>query len=318
MDVINARTTDVFTEAYDHELSAKAVIAFQRFSGQDAVVGCIQSAAFNVEAFGGVMKYTEYGIPVPLTHPLEGLDKLPDDLSSKSSKKMKGAAMSYAIVRKELPDVAVVANVEGPLTKAGTLTGMDMLAMLMSSNDGLLKDIVNVSIEHTLAFVEDLHNDGSIDSVFIAGATDNPDLFGPELYRRYVLNDVKGITDKVHKMGYPLIFHPHGVFSADGMKETFDMTVSTGIDGFQFAEDNDPNTITKWIDNRCAVLGGTNIVPTLLNGTDDQIRAETKMYVDACREGSHIFMASCSLHRKTDLGRIKVMTDAVRKYGRPL
>lgn len=312
LDVIDARTTDVFTSEYDHKLSARAIIEFQRMTEQDAVVGCIQSAAFNVESFGGTMKYPEYGIPVPLTHPFQGLTELPDDISTDVSGKMKGAVRSYSEVRRRLSNVAVVGNIEGPLTKAGTLIGMDDLAMRISENDGMLRNVLDISIEHSVNYVDELNDDGSVDAVFIASATDNPDLFGPTAYGDIVVKRLKGMVDDIHGMGLPVIFHPHGSF--DGLEHLFQRTIETDIDGLQFSEGNDPGTMTEWIDGRCAVLGGTDIVPTLYSGSDDLIRSETERYLNACSAGRHIFMPSCSLHRGTDIRRLNVMLNAVGNY----
>lgn len=313
LDVINARTTDVFTEDYDSKLSAKAVVAFQRHTGQDAVVGCIQSAAFNVESFGGVMKYPEYGIPIPVIHPFENITDVPD-VNIGLSKKMLGAVSSYSIVRKDLPDVAVVANVEGPLTKTGTLTGMERLAMLLIDDRDTAGRFIDAAMEHTCIFVEELERNDSIDTVFIAAATDNPDLFGDTAFSEFTLSHVREFVRKMHDSDLPVIFHPHGVFSSDGASEILEESILTGIDGFQFAEDNDPAVITSKIDGRCAVLGGTDIVPTLLHGSNDTIRNETEYHLNACRSGNHIFMPSCSLHRGSDINRIMVMMDAVRSF----
>jgi len=313
MDVLNVRTTDVFTKDYDHELSAKAVKAFQKFCGQDAVVGCIHSLAFNVEAFGGTVKYPEYGIPTPIVHPYENFTDIPS-LSLEPSGKALGALRSYSSVRKMLPDVAVVANIEGPLTKTGTITGIDTLIMYMESEKELLNDMISLCLDHSYSFVEHLDADSSIDCVFLASATDNPDMFGCDIYSEFSLKWVKRMTEKIHKFGYPVIFHPHGMFTTPSTEKIFDETIRTGINGFQFAEDNDPKKIISMISGRCSVLGGTDVVPTLLNGTDEKIRDETLNYLNICNDVNYTFMCSCSLHRATPLNSIRTMSDTVHRY----
>ena len=312
MDAVNIRTTEVFTEQYDSELSANAVVSFQKMTGQDAVVGCIQSAAFNVESFGGVMKYPEYGIPVPLTHPLQGVTELPEvpEISGRTA----GAVRSYSIVREKLPNVAVVGNVEGPFTKTGVLIGMDDLALMMISERDHVKEVIELTTEHTMRFIEELDSVSSIDCVFLASASDNPDLFGCEVYQNMIVPNVKDLTSRIHKTGYPVIFHPHGVFMRDCMHDPFEDTIRTGIDGLQFSEGNDPERITSMINGRCSVLGGTDIVPTLISGTDEDIKERTEYYIRGCSSGSHIFMPSCSLHRGTSIRRVMKMIDAVRSH----
>jgi uroporphyrinogen decarboxylase len=313
MDVTNVRTTDVFTREYDHRLSAASVKAFRDICGQDAVVGCIHSAAFNVEAFGGEMKCPEYGIPSVLRHPFENITDIPE-ISLEPSGKALGALRSYSLVRESMPDVAVVANVEGPMTKAGTITGMETMIIYSETEKDLMDRIISICLDHTYAFLEKLDKSGSMDCVFLASASDNPDMFGYGIYNDHTVKWLKRMTSHIHRMGHPVIFHPHGVFTTPETERIFDATIGTGIDGFQFAEENDPREIISRIGGRCSVLGGTDVVPTLLNGPDERIRDETLGYIDACKDADHVFMCSCSLHRATPLRNIRIMSDAVHRY----
>ena len=314
MDVINVKTTEVFGDNFNYELSAKAIVATQKRFEEDAVVGSIQSASINSDTFGGVVKYPEYGMPMMMTAPLEGVEDL-KSVPVTISERNKSNIRSYSIVREQLPNVAVVANVEGPITKASILIEIETLAMSLLSDDGYAEDAIRLGVEHSMMFIEELHKNGSIDCVFLAAATDNPDLFGVDVYEKTALRWIRKMTSEVEKMGYPTVFHPHGCFS-DLDKDIMDKTIDTGIKGFQYGDGNDPGTITSLIDGRCAVMGGTDIVPTLLRGPEEKIRSETMMHIEACSEGSHIFMPSCSLHRGLSLDNLKIMTDVVKEYNK--
>ncbi|MFA7150225.1 MAG: uroporphyrinogen decarboxylase family protein [Candidatus Methanomethylophilaceae archaeon] len=311
LDIIDVKTTDLFIPEYDPRMSADAVIAFQKKTGQDAVVGCIHSAAFVTEQFGGVMKYTDYGIPNVFRHPFEnvidvkGYDAVPKGMSLR-------AIESYSMVRDRLPDVAVVANVTGPLTKAGVLMGVERLAIALETDIDYVKDVTAKALENTYCILERMDSDGSMDCVWLAAATDNPDLFGCDVYSGFVLENLRDMVARIHRGGYPVVFHPHGVFTKED--NLLMHTVETGIDGFQFAEDNDPSKICDTIGRRCSVLGGTNVVPTLLTGPEEKIRSETRRYIDACKETSYVFMSSCSLHRATPIDNVMIMIDEARKY----
>jgi len=314
MDIINVRTPDVFEGSFNYELSAKAIVATQRYFGEDATVGSIQSASLNSDVFGGEVKYPEYGMPMMMTAPLEGVkdvSSIPVIISERNKSNIK----SYSIVREQLPDVAVVANVEGPMTKASILIEVETLAMSLLSDDGYAEDVIRLGVEHSMMFIEELHKNRSIDCVFLASATDNPDLFSTDVYEKTALKWVRKMTSAVDKMGYPTIFHPHGYFS-DLDKSVMNKTVETGIKGFQYGDGNDPGTVTSMIDGRCTVMGGTNIVPTLLRGPEEKIRSETKMHIEACSAGCHIFMPSCSLHRGLSLDNLTVMMNVVKEYNK--
>ncbi|MCL2607150.1 MAG: uroporphyrinogen decarboxylase family protein [Methanomassiliicoccaceae archaeon] len=313
MDITGVRTTDVFTKEYDHKLSAASVKKFREFCGQDAVVGCIHSLTFNTEAFGGIVKYPEYGIPSVIKHPFENITDIPD-VSLEPEGKTIGVLRSYSAVRESMPDVAVVANVEGPLTKAGTVTGIESMIMYLEAEKDLMDDIISLCADHTHVFLEHIDRSGSMDCVFLASATDNPDMFGYDVYRDFTVKHLKRMSDRIHRIGYPVIFHPHGSFTTPETEKIFDDTIKTGIEGFQFAEKNDPEKIISMIGGRCSVMGGTDVVPALLSGPAERIENETVDYINKCKDADYVFMCSCSLHRATPLENIKIMADTVHRY----
>ncbi|MBE6517675.1 MAG: hypothetical protein E7Z67_05760 [Thermoplasmata archaeon] len=312
MDVIGCRTTDIFNEAFDSELSAKSIIGFQRFTEQDAVIGCTHSAAFIIEQFGGRMRYPEYGIPVPITHPLDGVtDFVGYDTEPKG--KLSSAIDSYSLVKEGLQDVAVVGNVTGPFTKAGVLTGMEYLSMLIVSENDVLNDLLDLCLDNTERIVDRLASNGSIDAGLIASATDNPDLFGFDAFRDISIPYTKSIVDMFHDHGLPVIYHPHGTFAKDDMN-ILRSTLPIGYDGFHFPENNDISMISDTLGDVACLLGGTDIVPTLLNNDKDRIVSETEGFIDAFHEDRFVFMASCSLHRGIPLDAIRTMMDTVRNH----
>ncbi|MBR1973058.1 MAG: hypothetical protein IKA33_00045 [Candidatus Methanomethylophilaceae archaeon] len=312
MDIIGCRTTDIFGPSFDAELSPKSIVAFQRFTGQDAVIGCTHSAAFIIEQFGGTMRYPEYGIPVPVTHPLDGMTDFSGcDVTPKG--KLVSAIESYGLVRSSLPDIAIVGNVTGPFTKAGVLTGMEYLSMLTISEGDVLDHLLDMCLEKTRLIIEGLCKDTYIDAGLIAAATDNPDLFGLEAYRDVSIPYTKRISDILHEYGLPVIYHPHGTF-AYGDTNILDITLDAGYDGFHYPENNDLSMIHDSLKDRTCILGGTDIVPTLLNGDDDMIRKETVEHLDTFNDCRYVFMASCSLHRGLGLDSIRTMMDTVRSF----
>ena len=116
------------------------------------------------------------------------------------------------------------------------------------------------------------------------------------------------MVEFAHGMDRPVICHPHGNYCSSGL---MDPILSTGIDGFQFAEENDPSSICKLIEDRCVVMGGTDIVPTLYSGTEEEIRSETERYLKACSGSRYIFSCSCSLQRGTPIETVRTMCDCV-------
>ena len=308
LDNLDISTAEVIGERYNSELASRSVVSFGRMTGQDAIVGCVHTPAFIAEQFGGKMKYPEYGVPSVIEHPFsspEALDRADTALKGKALE----AIEAYHITSKADHDMAVVGNVTGPLTKASVLMGMDVLSMALAENIDFVRDVIKVGTEASYSFLEEIMDD--IDLVFLASASDNPSLFGIGAMESITFPYVKENTTKIHSMGKPVMFHPHGDFVN---QKLIDSMVSTGVDGFQFAEQNDKCQICRMVDNRCVVMGGTDIVPTLYFGKKDEIVSETERYLSSCSKKRYIFSCSCSLQRGVPMENINIMCSVVKGW----
>ena len=216
------------------------------------------------------------------------------------------AIQAYHITRKNCRDLAILGNITGPLTKASVLMGMDVLSLAIESDPDFVKGVIDIGMEATHSFMEAIRDD--VDAFFIASASDNPSLFGTDIVNDLSVHYVKELSDFIHGLGKPSIYHPHGDYTS---KELMDPVVSTGIDCFQFAEANDHCVICKLIDDRCIVMGGTDIVPTLYSGTEKDIVDETNKFLNACSDRRYIFSCSCSLQRGVPMESIRIMCDTV-------
>lgn len=311
LDAAGITPREVFTHGYDHVKSAKAVVAMQRFSGQDAVVGCIHSAAFIVEQFGGSMIYPEGAIPNVAVAPFSDFsDTIGHDPFPKG--RGEGALKSYSIVRESLPNVAVAGNVTGPMTKASVLMGMDNLAMAIQAEPGYVEDVIALGLENTECVFERFVKDVSVDFIFLAAASDNPDLFGPDAYETHCLGHLGNIVQICHKYGFRVAFHPHGDFSRSD--DLLAKTLASGISGFQFSEGNNPSAIAAGIGQACALMGGTDVIPTLHSGDAATIESETRRYIAECMGSRYVFMPSCSLHMGLPLESVSIMVSTVREF----
>ena len=289
LDVLKCMSTDLFGERYDSELASRSVLSFAKMTGQDAVIGCVHSPAFIVEQFGGVMRYTDWGVPTPLEHPFSSPSKL-DSADTALKGKALDAVEAYHITAKAGTDLAILGNITGPLTKASVLMDMNVLSLALHDDMDFVRDVIRIGTESTKSYLEMIRDD--IDAVFLASASDNPSLFGNDIVNTVTVPFLKDMVDFIHSMGKYAIYHPHGDYTD---RAVMDPAIATGIDCFQFAENNDPRKIKEIIGDRRIVMGGTDIIPTLYSGTPEEIRSETKRYLDIFRGSRYIFSCSPSL-----------------------
>lgn len=312
LDAVGIRTTDVFGKEYDHRESARAVIGLQRMIGHDAVVGCIHT--YSLEAFGGVTKYPEWGIPYlsepPFSDPRKMDLHVPSDIDDGL---LEGMRLSYELVRESVPELAVVLNVGGPVNTAGNLRGIEQFLLDTYSEPEVAEDMMEFGTEVMKVIIDKMAEHSDV--VFLAAASDNPDMLGPEGFEHFSLKHVKDVTDHSHDLGKPVIFHPHGVFSTDDRSDILRGSVSTGIDGFQFAESNEPKGILRITKGRCSILGGVDAFTTLLLGPAERIVRDTKRYLEVLGDEDYVLTCSCSLNRGLPIENVKTMVDAVRSEG---
>lgn len=305
MDVIKKGPQDLFCP-YNPKMSSDSVVSFARMTGQDALIGCVHSPAYVIDQFGGEIKYSNKNYPIVVKHPLSSPSLLDGkDLFIKGL--TLGAIESYKLTKERCSDLAIVGNVTGPLTKASVLMGMDTLSLAIYSDPEFVRQVINLGIEVTFIFLEKIRN--YIDCVFVASASDNPDLFGIKPVMDFCVKNLNNMVKRVSNMGMKLIFHPHGDYTDEKLMKPI---LDTHIDCFHYSEKNDPLTICQMIGNKTAVMGGPDIIPTLYSGTSSEIVNETCRHIDACKDNCYIFSCSCSLHSGVPIENIETMISAYR------
>lgn len=314
MDSAGVATDAVFGRSYDSKLSAECVLSLQGYLGSDATVGCI--SCYSLEAVGGMMKFPANGIPYTSGYPFENPEKIdsfePSDVIGDT---VKGMRKSCEIVKKKRPDLALVTNIAGPVTMSGFARGLETLMMDMIENEGLASKVVNFCTDAMTDQMKFM-TDGISDAVFLASASDNPDMVGNDGYTEYSLRNVRKMKDAIRSEELPVIFHPHGIFSTDDRRSLLNRTLDIGMDGFQFSEGNEPEGILEGCRGRCAILGGVDAYSTLYLGPEKRIVRDTDRFLRVFENSEYILTCSCSLNRGQPLDNLKVMADRVHAYNR--
>ncbi|MDW5564047.1 MAG: uroporphyrinogen decarboxylase family protein [Methanomassiliicoccus sp.] len=315
LDVIDVPTPRVCAGHFDAELSSRAVVGAQHLLGHDAVVGSIQFCGLETEMLGGQLRFPERGIPTierpPFADP-GAVDRaeLPDPLTDEP---LSNVVRSHALTSERIgKEVAVLGNIEGAVTKAGMLRGLEALLMDLLTDRALAERTIEFASKLGEDLAGALCSHGVNCSLFVAAASDNPDLIGPEDFSRYSLPGLRRVVEVGKDNDLPTVFHPHGIFTEPAFSPLVSECVKQGISGFQFAERNDlPLAKHTWGGETC-ILGGVDAFTTLLLGPEERIEAETRKYLEECGPSGFVMMCSCSLHRGIPLRNVKAMVDACR------
>jgi uroporphyrinogen decarboxylase len=317
LDQTGYSTPEVCAGSYDAEKAAGSVIALHRRLGQDAVVGCIHFVGLEVESLGGVVKYPERGIPSVVAHPFQNTnDPKFELLDMRRDGPFPHVLNCYRLVSEALRnEAAVVCNLEGPLTKAALLRGMENLALDMHFEPEMAMAYTEYATDLGREYLRSVDSSAELDCSFIAAATDNPDIFGQEAFLKYTLPNLEKLSSEAFALGLPTIFHPHGDFSSKANLPLIEDIMAIGIEGFQFAERNDAEVLKREFSDRVCLMGGIDAFSTLLLGPNEKIVQETEGFLQTFHPWTgYVFMCSCSLHRGMPLQHVDQMMLAVRRF----
>ncbi|MCX6650771.1 MAG: hypothetical protein NT131_03825 [Methanomassiliicoccales archaeon] len=319
LDESDYSTPEVCAGAYDATKAYRSIIALHRRLGQDAVVGCIHFVGLEVEALGGLVKYPEWGIPSVVRHPFQdAVDPIFEPLDFQRTAPFPHILDCYQQVSREMrSDTAIICNLEGPITKAALLRGMENLALDMHFQPDLAASYVRYATELGEEYLRAVAGRADLDCAFIAAASDNPDIFGQEAFRELTLPNLARLRSAAHELGLPTVFHPHGDMSSRPNLPLMDGILATDIEGFQFAEGNDAELLKKAFSGKVCLMGGIDAFSTLLLGPEQRIVNETEGFLRTFEPwDGYVFMCSCSLHRGMPLDHVDALMRCVRRFGK--
>lgn len=301
---------------YDGEKSAQCVIETQRLLGHDCVVGSVHDLGIDVDMLGGKVDFPERGIPRVIEPAFPIAEAIADAgvPGLRRQGRMPGLIRSYQIVTEAVgKEVSVAANVEGPVTKAGLLRGLDNLLVDLVADPPAAQAAVEFATELACEHVRVLVEAGA-HFVFVPAASDGPAVIRPEHYLEYTIPGLGRIVSAARELDRQVVFHPHGPFTEERFWPLVEAAIETGIVGFQFGEDNDFSVAkTRW-GKRVCVLGGVDIPTVLSPGPPGRIREATRQVIEqAGRDGGFVLMPSCSVHRGFPIDHLKAMIEAARR-----
>ena len=323
MDLLNLTTPEVCAGGdnggYDGEKSADAIIACQRRFGHDCVVGSIHDLGLDVEPLGGRTDFPLRGVPRVVKEPFADKRRFSNPRIPLMDRdgRLPGILKAHELVKERIgSEVAVAANIDGPVTKATIYRGTERLMRDFIGDPAFAEDLVEFATLVAISHIQYLGQAGA-DFVFLASSMDGPVIISPDLYLRYTIPSLRKIVTASKEAGMDVVFHPHGRFTDERFRHLVDAAIDTGIAGFQFPEDCDLGTAKHLWGDRVAILGGVDIPTVLTPGPPERIREETRGCIDqAAFGGGYVMMPSCSIHRGDPIEHIDVMVTATRTFGR--
>jgi len=296
------RTGSYFPDAHlDGEKMAILAAAGHDLLGYDTI-----SPVFSVQqeaaALGCQVDWGDrQNMPVNTTSPFSEPDeiRIPADFLDQPS--IHAVLEAIRMLRSRYGDhVAIVGKVMGPWTLSYHLYGIQPFLIDTIDNPDRVGRFLNVLKEVTVLFGQAQMRSGA--DVLVVADHATGDLVSPACYRDFLLPVHREITKR---LGCPTILHICG-----DTTNRLDHIATAGFDAFHFDSKVRAAEALRIVNGRITLVGNVNNPQTLLHGSPEQVKAETKALVAA---GVTIIGPECAVPLATPNRNLAAIVQAVEE-----
>jgi uroporphyrinogen decarboxylase len=265
------------------------------------------------DGFGVVYKLSEYGIPVPVGHPVKSLTELEkftppvprrEDLGllNLAVERFKGQKATFWLMR-------------GVFVRSWRLIGMTNYMMNMYTDPEFLHVLAKMMMEFNLAQL-DLLVEAGLDVLVIEDdiAMDTGPLISLEDFKIFINHYNRQIVERAHQKGLKVVRHSDG-----NLWSLLDVLLDTGYDGINPLEPQagmEMKKVKAYCGDKICLLGNIDSVDLLPRGNTMQVeQAVIQTIEDGATGGGLIICSSNSLHPGVNPENCIAMFKAVRKHG---
>ncbi|MGQ3685248.1 MAG: MtaA/CmuA family methyltransferase [Candidatus Loosdrechtia sp.] len=205
------------------------------------------------------------------------------------------------IVRKIMPDTAVIGNLVGPLSLASSLIDAALLLKALKKDPEEVHDFLMFLTDNSIRYGEALVKSGA-DVIMISDPSATGEILGPKMFREFALPYLNRMITCMHALNKPVIVHICG--NVNPIYEPLGLIASECISVDSIVNMRDIKD--KLPDKR---LMGNVCTGLLQNGPSDIIQGVSKRLLNL---GVDILAPACGLSAKTPVRHIKAMAETAK------
>ena len=312
MSILGMPVSDIYSNGFDAELSAKSISAGRRYLDHDAIIG--STSCGDTRVFGADVQLFPNRPPMirknAFSDPSSIDNHTPEEIDCGI---LDGIARSHVLIRDLEPDAAILGYTPTPFLLCAVLRGIEYFLMDTMSGNGYVERLLDFSQGVTNIITERICSTGTCDAVMLPGAYDNIGLVGLEAIESLCIPGLRSLYKRIDKNDLPVIFHPHGTLTEDDGPKALDLFLDVGFDCIYYGEDNDHRILSELTKGRSSIMGGIDTASTIYIGPDERVIKDTEKVLDDTDKSDFIFTCSCSVDYGLDKDRLKLMLDTVRK-----
>ena len=266
------------------------------------------------DPFGVVYQLSEYGIPVPVGHPVHDLAELKKYTPPVPRKE--DLALLNMAVEQFKGKKAVFWLMRGIFVRSWRLIGMTNYMMHVYADPEFLHLLARMMLEYSLAQL-DLLVEAGLDVLVVEDdiAMDKGPMISLEHFETYINQYNRQIVEKAHQKGLKVVRHSDG-----NLWPLLDLLLETGYDGINPLEPQAGMEIKKvkaYCGDRICLLGNIDCVELLPHGTREEVEQAVILAIeDGATGGGYVICSSNSLHQGVNPENCIAMFQAARKYGK--
>ncbi len=186
----------------------------------------------------------------------------------------------------------------------------------MVKNPEIIERVNKIVTDYELRFFRNCFELGA-DMVFISGdwAMTKGPMVSPNLTKKFIAPPLKKIVELAHSYGKPCFKHTDG-----NIWPICDIILDTGVDGIHPIDPMagmDMAEAKARIGEKVCLMGNVSCAFSLVSGTTDEVRQETKEVIrKAGKGGGLICMSSNSIHSGVKPENYIAMLKAIKEYGK--
>lgn len=205
------------------------------------------------------------------------------------------------ILREMMPDTAVIGNLVGPLSLAGSLVDAALLLKALKRDPKEVHDLLVFLTDNSIRYGEALIKSG-VDVIMISDPSATGEILGPKMFREFALPYLNKMITCMHALNRPVIVHICG--NVIPIYEPLKLITSECISVDSIVDIRDVKAELpekRFMGNVCTGL--------LQNGPSNVIHRVSKHLLQL---GIDILAPACGLSARTPVRHIKAMAEAVK------
>lgn len=268
------------------------------------------------DQWGGVVRFTQEVDCVPVSPPIKSENDLDGYVPPDPDLDWQYEGLKQ-LVKRFKGRRAIIADVTDPFSVARDfLLGDVAYFAAMINNPGLVDRVNEIVTNYQLRYLENCLDVGA-DIVFSSGdwAMTKGPMVSPKFIKRFIAPLSQKIAKLAHDRGVPCLKHSDG-----NIWSIFDIIIDSGADGIHPIDPvagMDIGEAKNRFGSKICLMGNVNCATTLVTGTTEEVREETKGVIrKAGKGGGLICMSSNSIHSGVKPENYVAMVKAIREYGK--